>query len=352
MDKRGNKIKGKNTLGNISELLRAVSKVLWTIAILILVAGVGKLIFFKSSAKIPDRREIEKPVLEKIDWEGVNKEIRSSLERSRKSAENRASELLDNWIGRLMKRVDNNFLPWYFGYWTQQKMGLDALLAQIWHWVDSGSPSAAEKITEEVQDEFSSRVLRPQIAQMELERIINSIVAGYSKSLSGDLDKIPVKYQIKRADWERYISDISRMAGNVEASREVSVSLKVLTGAGAGGLFLLFRAIKPVISKIGAKLSAKMSTKFASKLATKTGSKVALKSGGKFIGSIIAIGIIIWDVWDHYSTKKRALPVLKQNIKDYFTELKFSILRDPGYGIMTVIHKLELKIVNSLGNRQ
>lgn len=339
---------GPGHLNSISELLRSISKVLWTIAFLILVAGLGKLLIFRSSEKISHPDKVEKPVLEKIDWRMVNRDIKLGLEKSRKHVEELASKDLDKWTQKLMIRVDEDFLPWYFSYWTQQKMGLEGLLAQIWHWVDSDSSTAAEKITEDVQEEFSSKVLRPQIAQLELERIINIVVAEYSKNLSFNLEKIPKKYNIKKVDWDRYINDISVMTGNVEAGREISISLKVLTGAGVGGLFLMFRSIKPLISRVGAKLSGKMSAKFAAGMATKTGGKVAFRSGGRFIGSIIAIGIIIWDVWDHFRTKKKAMPILRRNIKDYLVELKKSILNDPDFGIMTVIHRLESKIVLGL----
>lgn len=338
----------ESRLSAFSELLRSISKVLWTVAVLILVAGLGKLFIFKSTDNSGIKKTVEKPLLEKINWEMVNEEIKSSLEKSRIHAEKVASMDLDKWIHGLMLRVDEEFLPWYFDYWTQQKMGIEGLLAQIWHWVDDESPTAAEKITEDVQRQFSAKVLRPQIAQLELERIVNKTVAEYSKSLSGDLSKLPKKFNIKRADWDRYITDISVMTSSVEAGREISISLKVLAGAGAGGIALIFRTIKPLLTKIGSKISGRMATGIAAKMAAKTGGKVALRSGGKFLGSIIAIGIIVWDVWDHYRTKQRAMPVLRRNIKDYLLELKNSILTDTDFGIMTVIHKMEIKIVSGL----
>ena len=103
-----------------------------------------------------------------------------------------------------------------------------------------------------------------------------------------------------------------------------------------------------MFSKIGARVSAKFAGKAASKMATKTGGKVAAKVGGKFAGSIIAIGVIIWDVWDHYETKKKALPVLRKNINDYFVEVKESILHDSVYGIMPIVYGLERQIVRKL----
>lgn len=340
-----------NRLFAWSDLLRSVSKVLWILVILILVAGLGKMFLFKSSKDSTPPPPLEKPIVLEIDWEGVNKEVREILKESRSRSEKLAKSKLSNWTDELMTRVDSDFLEWYFSYWTQQSIGIKGLLAQIWHWVDSDSPSAAEKITEDVQQEFSNRVLRPKIAQLELERMINEIMNDYSTFLSSKLESIPEKYKIKSVDWDRFLRDIAVITSNVSGDREISLTLKTLVGAGAGGALVLFRSLKPVFTKIGSRISAKLSSKAAARMATKTGGKVAMRAGGKFVGTLIAVGIIIWDVWDHYNTKKKAKPVLRKNIGDYFRELKMSILFDPEYGIMTIIYGMEKNIVDSISSQ-
>ncbi len=330
-----------------SDLLRSMSKFLWLLVVVIVLVAVGKIYISKSA---PDRKEagpVNKPVIEKVDWNAVDKEVRTVMMTAREETEKVASGKLDQWIERNMARVDNDFLDWYFGYWTQQKLGLKALLAQVWHWVDGDSPTAAEQITHDVQEEFTARVIRPQIAQMEMERIVNEIVALYSANLKDKLKNIPGQYNIRKVEWDRYIRDISVMVKNAEANRTTSLPLKAIVGLTAGGTLVLARTLKPVISKIGAKISSRMASRAAAKMAAKTGGKVAAKTGGKFLGSIVAIGIIIWDVWDHYETKQKAMPLLRQNIHDYFKEVKEAILHDPAYGIMTTIYEMEKSISSS-----
>lgn len=327
-----------------SDLLKSISKFLWIIVIVIALAAVGKMFIFKSGKDAKPPEPVKKTVVEKVDWSMVNKAIENTMMEARKETEEMAAAKLDFWIEKNMERVDNDFLEWYFGYWNQQKLGLQGLLAQVLHWVDGDNPSAAEKLTQVVQEEFAGRVIRPQIAQLELERTVNEIVAHYCFILKGKLEEIPSEYKIERVDWERYIADISVMVKNVEANRSTPLSLKAIVGVTAGGTLLVVKSLKPIITKIGGKISSKLAAKTAGKMAAKTGGKVAAKSGGKFLGSIVAIGIIIWDVWDHYSTKKKAKPVLRQNILDYLKEVKQNILHDPEYGIMTVIYGMEQSI--------
>ena len=345
-ERRGKDYEGKSRrIHAWSDLLRSVSKVLWLIVVLIVVVALGKMFIFKSKPEpVGEMKPQTKPVITKVKWEEINQEIEGEMRAAREETEAAASKKLDAWIDGLMVRVDEDFLDWYFGYWTQQEIGLKGLLYQVLHWVDGDNPPAAERITHEVQEEFASRVLRPQIAQMEVERIVNEIVSEYSTRVQDRLEKIPEKYEIKPADWYRYLGDIAVMVKNVEASRRTPITLKAIAGVTAGGVVFLFRAIKPAITRISARLSARWSAKAATRMATKTGGAVAAKMGGRFVGAIIAVGIIIWDVWDHHQTKKKAMPVLRQNIYDYLQEVKNSILRDPEFGIITIIYNIETGI--------
>jgi hypothetical protein len=353
MGKSGNKNSGEEKsyegksrrISAWGEFLRSFSKVLWVLVILIVLGVLGKTLLFKKSGSGDRSRQItKKPVITKVDWTRINRDVQSAMSKTRLHIQELAAEKLNVWIKNQMKRVDGDFLPWYFSYWTQQKIGLKSLMYQVLNWVDSDNPPPAERITEEVQEEFASRVLRPQIAQLEVERILTEVITEYSTRLSREFKKIPGEYHIKQADWDRYLQDIAVMVKNVEANRQTSLSLKAIAGVTAGGMVLMFRSIKPLITRIGSRISSKMAAKAASRMATKTGGKVAAKLGGRFIGTIIAVGIIIWDVWDHFQTKKKALPVLRQNIQDYLNEVRESILHDPEFGIMTIIYEMELSI--------
>lgn len=328
-----------------SDFLRSISRVLWLVVILVVLVVLGKIFLFKSPDRARDRsKPVKKPVVMKVEWGRINQKVEKIMNQARLETEKLASEKLDQWIDKHMERVDRDFLDWYFSYWTQQKIGLKSLLYQVLNWVDSDNPPPAERITLEVQEEFANRVLRPQIAQMEVERILNQVISHFSEVLNREFKKIPGEYQIRQADWERYLDDIAVMVKNVEANRQTALTLKAIAGVTAGGMVMMFRSIKTIITRVGGKISARMAAKSASGMATKTGSIVASRMGGRFLGTIIAVGIIIWDVWDHYQTRKKALPMLRENIRDYFSEVKESILHDPEYGIMTIIYSMELSV--------
>jgi hypothetical protein len=99
--------------------------------------------------------------------------------------------------------------------------------------------------------------------------------------------------------------------------------------------------------KGSAKGSSKLAAKGASKLAVKSGTKVAAKLGVEAVGSVLGIGIIVWDVWDYYHTKATQLPILRQNIKEYLDQVKTALLKDPQTGLISVIYDLEDQVLKA-----
>lgn len=327
-----------------------VVKFIWAFVILIILASLGKLFLVNES--IPDNASNEttkeKPIQNAVPWHEVDKAIVNALQASSDEAKTSASKKLDTWVNKQMTRVDNDFLDWYFGYWNQQVMGVKALWYGAKHWVDGDQPTAPEKITETVQEEFSKRVLRPQVSQLELERITREVVDLYVSSLRKNIQEIPKKYDIPHKDWDRHIDDLAVITTNVEGNRKVEVSLKALTTSTAAGTVVLAKAMGPAMKSIGSKVSANLAGKAAAKMAAKTGGKVAAKAGGKFLGPIIGIGIIIWDAWDHNSTVSENKPILRKGIVDYFNEVKDLLLNDTESSVMTVIYQIEGNVLNAI----
>lgn len=328
---------------------------IWIAVIAVILATVGKYLSFKGAdtriaAKASEPKYV--PVADPIPYDNVDKDIVAALHAARQDAEAFATREIDAWNGQLMQRVDNDFLDWYFGYWNQTKIGLKGLYHEAAHWVFDDHPTASEEITEEIQSEFANRVLRPQIAQLELERIARETMNHYVTSLQQKLQAIPDKYKIPQADWERYLNDIAVLSAGVEGSREVPLSLKTLYASGAGGAVLLASKLNVLIGKIGGKVMAKSAGSAAAQVASKTGAKVAAKAGGKLLGPIIGIGILLWDAWDHNKTKEENMPIMRQNFTDYFVQLKDSLLHDPQAGIMTTISEMEGNMVSAITNKR
>ncbi|MFP5273081.1 hypothetical protein [Coleofasciculus sp.] len=341
-----------------SQLIKSVTPYIWVAVILIVIIpliGSG----FIASSLSTDSGSSHKPTREIVtidrtvpDQDQIDRAIATAITHAHHTAEQFAKDQLDEWVDQLMSRVDGNFLDWYFDYFNQKKLEFSApfvwVSSAVSHWMDTTkqapNQAVAEKMTEEFQTEFTKRVLRPKIAQLELEHITRDTVNLYIADLENNISNIQTQYQIPQGEWERYLDDIAITIQDTEGNLS-NLSLKVLVG---GSTYLFAKAMIPVVTKIGSKVAVSFAGKASAKMAAKTGGAVAGKFGAQFLDPIVGVGIIIWDVWDYQHTVKVERPVLREAIRDYLQEVKASLLDNPDNGIMAAIYQLEGGILKSV----
>lgn len=341
-------------IGSVANLLKSLAPWLWaTVLIVVIIPLIGQLFIANSFQSSETEKSREVVINSSTDWSEVDESVIKALKEARQSTENYANEELEVWVDDLMERVDSSFLDWYFGYFNQKKIeytsfftGINANL-QSWLNMSSDQPEEkiAEVITEDFQTEFAKRVLRPQIAQLQLERITNETVRHYLNEVEANIQQIPVKYQLPEGDWNRYLSDIAINLYDTEG-KPSSLSLKTLAGGGA--YFALKPLIAPTLPAISSKVVSKLAGKAGAKLATKTGGVIAGKIGSALLDVTVGVGIILWDVWDNQNIASIEKPIMRENLADYLQQVKTSLLHNPDTGIMSAVDNIQNKIVDSV----
>lgn len=331
----------------------------WVLAALIVVAGIGLHILNRNRTV-----EIPKPgtgtIPPPIDWGLVDDDVREAIMQARTVATEHADQQLEPWINGLRHRVDTHFLDWYFGYWTQKALGFRA----IRYWIQSTrpivivigeQPEMIERITEDIQDEFAQRVLRPVIAQQEIERMTRSTLEVYVTELQKGIAPIPERYNIPRPRWERYLSDMALISASGRPDT-VPITMKSLTastvGVSTAGMIALYHALSERIAAVGAKFCAKSAGagagKAAAATAAKTGAATGAKAGSKMLGPIVLAVVVVWDAWDHQRSRGINEPLLRENLNDYLDLLHRVLLDDPEGGILTVVTEIEHNLHQSM----
>lgn len=302
------------------ELIKVIGPYIWAVVILVVIIPLIGQIFIAKAFSPNDTQKVQKHntevVIKIVDWTKVNESIKANLDRGRNSAEEYADKELDVWVDELMKRVDNSFLDWYFGYFNQKSIEYKSFFLQLSagaaHLVNSNNPTPEEKVAEEItqdfQTEFANRVLRPEISQLRLERLTQETVEHYLQDLRDTLHNVPIKYNIPQADWDRYLNEIAITINDSEG-KSSSLSLKVLAGGGA--YFALKPLVAPLVLKVGSKVVAKMASKLGAKMAVKTGAVLTGKVASALLDATVGVGIIIWDLWDTKHTAAIEKPILR-----------------------------------------
>lgn len=346
----------KNTADRLEAIRKIVTNGVWLMLVVLILAGLGHFLLSldatlgerdRERATTPAAPQIRK-VEEPIAWGAIDQATLSALEESRAIAESFLSDALDTWIDEIMVRVDGDFLDWYFDYWTQQAHGLKGLWQFGVQKIFEERPSAAEKLTQRIQEEFAKRALRPNVAELELRRIARQTAEVYVAELQGRLKSIPETYKISSLEWDAYMEGIALTTADTTGGRETPLTLKALALTGAGGAAILISKLGLISAKVAAKTVSSTAGAAAAGIAAKTGGKVAAKAGGKFLGPIIGVGVIVWDLWDHRKTKRENRPILRQGLVDYFQELKEILMHDPTEGLISTLNDLERQAAQSM----
>ncbi len=348
-------------LASVSRFLRSIA---WLLVAVVLTGITGSWLYrsIGSGTNVSAERQSHRRTQTTIDWSLVDADIAVAIQDARQSAHAEASGRLDKWIEQLRIRIDEEFLPWYFSYWTQKGLAFDAL--GYWlkdsRWAErflGEQPSMAEAITADIQTKFAQTVLRPPIAQREIESIIREMMTVYFDQLQGDLKAIQARYEIPQPEWEAYLHDMAQLTlGSAPDTTALHIKA-VYAGVGTGSIVaiaVLVDTIRQAIHYVGAKLAARQVATSAAKAAAATATKAAAATGskvaaGKCFGPIVLLGVVIWDVGDHTYTRRVHKPVLRRNMNDYLDRLHDMLLNDPEVGMMGVINAIETQLIPQPG---
>jgi hypothetical protein len=319
--------------------------------------------------KLSEARIVEQPVVQAVDLSRLAPEVRQAVEKARTDGVQHARAELERLHAEMMRKVDSSLLDWYFGYWTQQRLGLTYAYTSGKTWlagfVTNTDPEAASKTLQgEIAREFELRVMPGPILEQHLQRIAQQSVTAFVQSLQGHLQDIPKRYQVPPAQWEEYLERITFMISGTEASRSIPLTLKalsagvVLSGVSVTATLAPYvtaqfaqnmavagasRASGALAGSVGRRAATTLSRQAAARgLATGAGSW-----GGALTGGVALVALVAWEAWDHKSTVAENRPLLRNNI-DHFLHLYEAGLVEPQGMIGGILHTLETQIAAAI----
>ncbi len=288
----------------------------------------------------------EKQVPTPFPKDKVNQEVYQSITTAYNKAESYASEQLDIWIDSVMEKADTDFLPWYFGFFNMKIRDIKGVGMAVLHTLHNGFSTPEEVLVKDLEEALHTRLFQPETTQLVFENILRDTVRVYNQSLSEDLAKVQIKYNIPTPEWNMYLTDLSHVVQNSGTSMQ-SISVKGGVAL-AGGVTL-------VIGNAGLQCTKAISsgiTKLLSKTTTKTIAKSGVKASGatlgKLAGPLILVAVTVWDIADYNISKSKDLPVLRQNILEYMVNVKSVLLYDEDFGICTEINNVQNKIAKNI----
>ena len=208
-----------------------------------------------------------------------------------------------------MRKVDENFLNWYFGYWRQQGEGLKYAWNAFWQ----SETQAEQELLANISREFENRVTPPQLLDKQIQAIATDTVQTFINALSECVAHLPEQYQIPPHEGA--------------------------TVTTAGVALPLVKITTPVVNTGMAKLDMATGAKLAaSKAVVGAGAKLgaaAVGKGGSMLGApvifvIVAGGLSLWEAFDHNATVQENKLLMRQQISESLAQFEADMLHQDG----------------------
>ncbi|MGH6814835.1 MAG: hypothetical protein ACREC6_03960 [Hyphomicrobiaceae bacterium] len=116
------------------------------------------------------------------DWTALEPTLVLAVERADRAARDRLQSDLEAWKDGVMRRVDTEFLDWYFAYLRTR--WADIKWVGRWIWGLGDRELADRHHFEELVAAFSERVVSSQQIQADLEKIIRRATGDFTATLS------------------------------------------------------------------------------------------------------------------------------------------------------------------------
>ncbi|MHC5863227.1 MAG: hypothetical protein ACYTXK_40865, partial [Nostoc sp.] len=157
-----------------SDFIKSTSKFIWIGVVFIIIIQLwGNFSLNHISDASKRKSNIVTITIPEQKLSQMSDDVANALGKALVSARASASNNLEQWHDEVMRRVDHPFLDWYYNYFTQWGVGVEAIWVNI---SASSEEEKAEKLIGNFQNEFTKKVLQPSSMQLEMERFTREAI--------------------------------------------------------------------------------------------------------------------------------------------------------------------------------
>lgn len=339
-----------------SEFIKSISKFIWIAVVLIIVIHLWGSFSTNHIKQKINPTTVTITITQEKQYQ-ISGDVTSALGKALVSARGSASNNLEQWKNEVMHRVDHPFLDWYYNYFNQLGIGAKAILSNLY---SISEEEKAEKLIGSFQEEFAKQVFQPSLMQLQMERFTRQAIDTYVSEANSNLAGVQSAYNIPQPTWERFLEGLGSITYNSGGQQQDLTLRGISRGTGYLATTAMIKAIGVIgTKKVVTSTVTKATSKVVTKLATKTAAKVAAEGTGEMavgllglelLNPIAGLGILVWDVWDHYHTVQVERPILRANLDSYLNEVKESLLNDKENGVLSSVNKFHDGILDSLNS--
>ncbi|MBI3905462.1 MAG: hypothetical protein HY309_08065 [Pseudomonas fluorescens] len=321
------------------------------IAVLVVLAGCAT----------PPRAPVEvAPVIVPAStWQQVDREIVAASQAATEETKIYARGAMDYWRTRVYELTEQNFIPWFSSYWTQEWLSMKV----SWYTVSAkGEQDSVEKrLAAYLLEAYQEKVLAPVAVEVDPDAILGLAAAFYVDILKEELQKISNRHGVPMAQLNGRIQKVPAIALGPPPTRDASLyrivhteplnSLpafaalidKVHKAGGDKGVGSTDTAMAPVARRASRRMEAEMAPRGAA-------SAVAAATG-KLAGGLITLGVAGIRAFIQAFDRPDSEALIRRSLGNTFDKAWTKLVQSPTSGVMACTLYMAAQIEGSLADR-
>jgi hypothetical protein len=305
------------------------------VAVLVVLAGCAT----------PGRAPVQAPapvVVSQDTWQQVDREIFAASQSATEQTRIYARGAMEYWRTRVYELTEENFIPWFSSYWTQEWLSMKV----SWYTISAQGEqdASAKRLADYLLEEYQEKVLAPAALEVDPDAILSQSMAFYVDILKEELGKISQRHGVPMAQLNGRLQKIPAIALGPPAARDASLyqvvradSLntlpafaalidKVHKAGGSKGVDNTDTAMAPVAKRASQQMEAEMAPRGAA-------SAVAA-AAGKLAGGLITVGVAGIRAIIRANDRPDSEALIRSSLGNTFDKAWMKLVQNPTSGVM------------------
>ncbi|VEF10487.1 lipoprotein [Pseudomonas fluorescens] len=281
-------------------------------------------------------------VVSPATWQQIDREIVSASQQSTEQVKLFARGSMEHWRTRVYQQTEENFIPWFSSYWTQEWLSMKV----SWYTVSAGGEhdASARRLATYLLEQYQEKVLAPVAVEIDPDAILGQATAFYAQLMAQQMPLIAQRHGVPVAQLNARLQKIPAIALGPPLARDASLYQvisseplntlpayaaligKIHQDGGAKGVAATDGGMAPVAKRASQRIEAEMAPRGAA-------SAVAA-AAGKLAGGLISVGVAGIRAIIQANDRPDSEALIRSSLGNTFDKAWLKLVQNPTTGVM------------------
>lgn len=292
-------------------------------------------------------------------WRQVDRELISASQQATEQVKVFARGSMEHWRTRVYQQTEENFIPWFSSYWTQEWLSMKV----SWYTISAGGEqdASAKRLATYLLEQYQEKVLAPVAVEIDPDAILGQSTAFYAQLMAQQMPVIAQRHGVPIAQLNGRLQKIPAIALGPPPARDASLYQivsteplntlpayaalidKIHSDGGSKGVASTDTAMAPVARRASQRMEAEMAPRGAA-------SAVAA-AAGKLAGALISVGVAGIRAIIQANDRPDSEALIRSSLGNTFDKAWLKLLQNPTTGVMAGTLHMAAQVEGNLGGR-